>query len=137
MVALAPYYHAEQPLDFFFEMYLIDVLELLPEETVQALDRFSNTYADMFATHDGDWKKYVIAEMHLSDTIEVAIWDLWIKNSETLRQRGEEYHPWDYAQDFLENYLAEDSEVDVWEGDALQQARARIAAYRRDLSPAD
>ncbi len=83
-----------------------------------------------FSVKDGDWRAYVVGTCHLSDTIEIAIWDLWIRNQEIAERDGWTYHPWHYAQDFLENYTADGSRTDVWEGDALELARARVAKYR-------
>ena len=40
--AFAPYYHEKRPLDFFFEMYVVDVLDELPQDTLSALAEFSS-----------------------------------------------------------------------------------------------
>lgn len=130
MRALVPYYQQKRPLEFFFEMYVVDVLNKLPKETLAALAEFSSKHPTFFAAHGGDWRQYVVKESHLSGTIEVAIWDLWIRNSATAQRDGWVPHPWFYAQLFSENYLAEDSRVDVWEGNALQEAKQRIEKYR-------
>jgi hypothetical protein len=34
---------------------------------------------------------------------------------------------------FVQNYLAEDSRVDVWEGDSLEQAERRIDEYKSKI----
>ena len=73
----------------------------------------------------------MIGDLHLSETIEIAIWDLWIRNSANAELHGWDYHPWHFAQDFARNYVADDSRVDIWEGDALEQAKARIARFHR------
>ncbi|MDJ0652933.1 MAG: hypothetical protein QNJ40_02185 [Xanthomonadales bacterium] len=78
----------------------------------------------------GTWKQFVSDSLNLSDTIEVAIWDLWIRNSQNARKDGWSYHPWHFAQNFLDNYFAEGSEVDVWVGDALESAKSRIKEFR-------
>lgn len=131
MKALAPYYHQQRPLDFFFEMYIVDVIEKLPRDTISALADFSIKHPTFFATYNGDWRQYVVKEIHLSTTIETSIWDLWIRNSETATRDGWQYHPWHFAQNFAENYLADGSKVDVWEGNALAMARKRIEEYRK------
>jgi hypothetical protein len=132
MTALAPYYKEQRPLDFFFEMYIVDVIDQLPEDTLSALSDFSNKHPTFFETHNGDWRQYVIEESHLSDTIEVAIWDLWIRNSKNATDNGWEYHPWHYAENFSTNFFAEGSRVDVWEGDSLEQARKRVESHRKN-----
>ena len=130
MMVLAPYYHEQRPLDFFFEMYIVDVIEQLPSETITALGEFSTKHPTFFENHGGDWRQYVVKESHLSETIEVAIWDLWIRNSANANDDGWQYHPWHYAQNFADNFFAEGSRVDVWEGNALEEARERIRLYR-------
>ncbi|MDJ0652932.1 MAG: hypothetical protein QNJ40_02180 [Xanthomonadales bacterium] len=42
MAALAPYFLEQQPMDFFFEMFICDVLEELPKETQEALSSFAD-----------------------------------------------------------------------------------------------
>ncbi len=132
MKALAPYYQRKCPLDFFFEMYVVSVIERLPQETISALADFSTKHPIAFSAHGGDWRQYVVTESHLSDTIEVAIWDLWIRNSANAKRDGWEYHPWHYAQNFAENYFADGSRVDVWEGSALEDAKKRIQEYKKN-----
>ena len=130
VAVLAPYYHEERPLDFFFGMFVIDELEELPDESKSALSTFSDKHPDFFADTNGDWKKFVIEQCHLSDTIETAIWDLWIRNSVNAKENGWTYHPWHYAQNFADNYFADDSKIDVWEGDTLDAAKKRIEEHK-------
>lgn len=129
--ALGAYYHDGRSLDFFFEMYIADVIEELPEATRLAMTEFSSKHPTLFTAHGGDWKAYVIGQLHLSDTIETAIWDLWIRNSEIATRDARVYHPWRYAQDFADNFFDKESRVDVWEGNALQLAQDRIEAHRK------
>lgn len=126
--AIAPYMAQKRPLDFFFEFYVMEVIGQLPPETIAALDSFSNEYPDIFET--GDWRSEVRSGFELSDTIDIAILDLWYRNSEIALQRGTVYHPWHYAINFADNYFADGSQVDVWPGDALEAAKERIAAHR-------
>jgi len=71
--ALAPYFQQGRPLEFFFEMYVIDVLDKLPGDTLTALAEFSAKHPTLFANHNGDWRLFVVKESHLSDTIEIAV----------------------------------------------------------------
>lgn len=132
METLAPYYHDERPLDYFFELYVCDVLNELPKKTLEALSNYSDEHPSFFSDCDGDWKKYVVNRCNLSDTIETAIWDLWIKNAAIAKRDGWNYHPWHFAQNFIENYLTEGSKVDVWEGATLEMAKKRISEYRKN-----
>jgi len=130
MKAMAPYYHQERPLDFFFELYIVDVLELLPDESLSALDEFSKVFPDFFKDYDGDWKKYVEGQLNLSKTIGIAIWDLWIRNSRIAQEQGSVYHPWHFAINFNDEYCANGSKVDVWQGNAIDLAKKRIKEYK-------
>ncbi len=130
MKTLAPYYQAKRPLDYFFELFVIDTLEQLPSGSIEALTEFSRRHPTFFESSNGDWKQYVKTEFHLSETIEIAVWDLWITNSKNAENEGWAYHPWHYAQNFFYEYTADNSKVDVWGGNALELAKERISRYR-------
>jgi hypothetical protein len=130
MTTLAPYYKSERPIDYFFEIYVISTINKLPEETEFALEEFNSKHPSFFESTNGDWKAYVKKQLHLSSTIEVAIWDLWIRNSVSANDSGWKYHPWHYAQNFLDEYSAEGSKVDIWEGNSLELAKNRILEFR-------
>jgi hypothetical protein len=128
---IAPYHQDQRPIDLFFEFLIIDVLGLLPEATQKALDDFATKHRSFFAATKGDWRAGVRQLLHLSETIDIAILDLWFQNSRKALEQGWTYHPWHYAQNFIEHFLAEGSRVDVWEGNALELAKARINAARK------
>lgn len=120
------YTQEKRPMDLFFEFYIVDVIGLLPAETVDAIDAFDKK----FPVFGGNWKNAVTKELHLSSTIDVAILDLWYRNKAIAEKDRWSYHPWHFAMHFKENYLKRDSQVDIWNGDALAQAKARIVAAR-------
>jgi len=126
--ALAPFHRAERPLDYFFAMYVCAVLKRLPDATLAALDDFSTRNPSFFLSHRGDWRKHVVGQLHLSDTIEVAIWDLWLRNRAVYHDLGDPNDVWEFAQDFIEQWAKDDSRVDVWTPENLAAARRRIAA---------
>ena len=126
---IKPYYDEERPLDLFFELLIIDVLGYLPEKTESVIEEFSKKHPTFFEPTNGNWREYVIKTLELSNTINIAILDLWYRNSENAKNSDWEYHPWHYAMNFIENYFAEDSKVDVWEGNALEEAKQLIREY--------
>ena len=130
MSTFAPYYQEQRPIDYFFELYVISVLEKLPESSEVALNEFNEKHPSFFESTGGDWKEFVKKQLHLSKTIDIAIWDLWTQNSQNAKANGWVYHPWHYAQDFLDNYSVEGSRVDIWEGDSLDVAKKRIEKFR-------
>jgi len=132
MASLSPYYKAEQPLDFFFELYIVYTLNELPQGTLDALESFSNKHSSFFESTNGNWKQSVVSQLNLSKTIDIAIWDLWIRNSKTATENGWIYHPWHFAKNFLENYFSEDSEVDIWTPETLENAKERIRMFQEN-----
>lgn len=118
----AAYMRNQAPMDFFFEFYIMDVIRALPESTQRAIDQFA-----VDEIEESDWRAMVRRELNLSDTFDIAAQDLWFRNSDTLKAQGEEYHPWEYAQELADAYFDDDSEVDVWPEGALEDAKARIA----------
>jgi hypothetical protein len=124
---LVAYARQQRPMDLFFEFYIMEVIGQLPAESLAALDSFAAQNPKLVA--DGEWKAMVRRDLRLSETIDIAILDLWYRNSEIAGQQGITYHPWHYAINFSENYLAEDSQVDVWPDGALEAAKARIAEH--------
>ena len=126
----APYMREARPLDFFFEMFVLDVLGELPQTTQRALAELVFSHG-AFGAIDGDWRRGVREGFHLSPTIEVAILDLWYRNRSGAAAAGWVLHPWHFAALFLDNYFADGSQVDVWQGNALELARERIARARR------
>jgi hypothetical protein len=127
---IAPYYREQRPLDLFFEFFVVDVLGLLPHATQNAIDELTTKHPTFFASTNGDWRAGVRKMLNLSETIDIAILDLWYRNRQTASDQGWHYHPWHYAKNFREEYAAKGSRVDIWEGDALEQAKARINAER-------
>lgn len=119
------YARDERPMDFLFEFYVMDVIGELPAETRAALDQLGTE-----VVNTPDWRSMVREDLHLSETFDIAALDLWYRNSDSLREQGESYHPWEFAIELADQYFADDSHVDVWPEGALEQAKERIAARR-------
>lgn len=116
------------PIYRFFEWYILDVIGKLPRDkadSIQTLD-----LQKIFKATATDWRHVVGEVLALSETIDVAILDLWIRNGEHYDNNNEGYQA--YAQDFTDNYMKEESKIDVWSSpDALQVAKVRIQAFRK------
>ncbi len=125
--ALEPYMNQEKPMDFFFEFYIMDVIGMLPRETVDALGEFVLENAEAFET--GDWRSEVIVGFELSDTIEVAILDRWLQKDGPARLEIDAYYGLRFATEFSAEYFSYDGEVDEWSDESLAAAKARIAAH--------
>lgn len=116
------------PIYRFFEWYILDVIGKLPRDrsdSIQALD-----LQNIFRATVTDWRHVVREVLALSETIDIAIMDLWIRNHEHYDNSDEGYRA--YAQDFTDNYMKEESQIDVWPSpDVLQVAKDRIQVFRK------
>jgi hypothetical protein len=122
-----PRYRAS-PVDFFFEQYILDVLGELPaarSHEIQAMN-----LQKIFKTRSNDWHDSVRETLHLSGTINIAILDLWYRNQDIARTKKVKYPPQQFAMDFVDEYMKDGSQVDVWGPGALVAAKARIAQQR-------
>ncbi len=124
--AMEPYMADDKAMDFFFEFYIMEAVGALPSETVEALDEFTRENAEAFET--GDWRSEVHDGFGLSDTIDIAILDVWLQNSGPARQQVDASYPWDFAKDFSVEYFSNDGEIDEWADGELEAAKARIEA---------
>ncbi len=116
--------YKENPMKVFFENFVLDTIDKLPKDKIEQLN--SLDLAKVFKTEPMHWKLIIKRVLHLSDTIEIAILDLWYKNQELAIQKQIEYQPTQFAMDFVDNFLIEGSRIDVWNGDSLDHAKERI-----------
>lgn len=121
--------YQKNPIHLFFEAYIQDVVGELPQEK-------SQQYQDMnlqsvFNTKASDWKDVIKEVLQLSETIEIAILDLWYTNNEISLKEDLEYDAIQFSMNFVDQYFKDDSKVDVWEGNALESAKARIAKHQK------
>lgn len=120
--------YKENPMNILFANFILDTIGELSKDKYEQIDKMN--LAKVFKTPDMEWKQIVKRVLNLSDTIDIAILDLWYRNREIAEKQGVDYHPIQFAMDFVDNYYKEDSKVDVWENDNLEQAKRRIETYR-------
>lgn len=125
---MAPYHREKRWMDLFFEFLVLDVIDQLPGATQESIDALVAKHPVFFADTRGDWRTGTRKALQLSETIDIAILDLWFGKSAKASAEGWLYHPWSFARDFHQQFVADGSRVDVWEGDSLELAKARIAA---------
>jgi len=120
--------YSDSPMDLFFESLILDTIGVLPSEKNTEFNALN--LHETFKVDPMDWKLITKKVLDLSDTIEIAILDLWIRNRDIATGQNIKYEPSQFAIGFVENYYKEDSKVDVWEGDNLEQAKRRIEEYQ-------
>jgi hypothetical protein len=121
--------YKDNPMNLLFEAFIQDVIGQLPADKLRTMEQMD--LPRRFKTRATDWRGAVAEMLHLSDTIRIAILDLWYRNREIGKQQGIEYDPVQFSMDFVDHFYEEGGRVDVWEGNALQAARERIAQYGR------
>lgn len=113
-------------INVFFKAFILDTLKELPTEKSDSIGNMN--LDNVFSTDFNDWKKTIKKVLNLSDTIEIAIKDLWLRNSEIAKNDGTELNADQFADLFIENYYLENSKVDIWESESdLNNAKKRIA----------
>ena len=120
--------YGKQPINLLFEALVLDVIGCLPDAKRQTLQTMN--LQKVFNTQASEWRQVLRETLHLSDTIEIAILDLWYRNREVSRKQGQDFDPVVFSQEFADHYFAENSQVDVWPIGALDAARKRIAEYK-------
>ncbi len=119
-----PRYKAS-PIDYFFESYILDVVGQLPSEKAQAIQAMN--LQKVFKTKSNEWRESLRETLHLSNTIDIAILDLWYMNQDIARAKGLKYRAHEFAMNFVDQYMKDGSRVDVWAPGALASAKQRIA----------
>ena len=113
-------------INVFFKAFILDTLKELPAEKSSMIEEMN--LDKVFSTDFGNWKKTIKKVLNLSNTIEIAIKDLWLRNSEIAKNDGTELNADQFADLFIENYYVENSKVDIWESESdLNNAKKRIA----------
>ena len=117
--------YAEAPIKLFFENYILHVLRLLPEpvsEQIQSLN-----LKEVLGTQSIEWFDAVPEALKLSKTMEVAIWDMWIKTKESYIIAQQDFSQ--FAIDFTDNYLSEGTKIDKWTNESYKEAANRVNAF--------
>jgi len=116
-------------MDWLFTSYVLNVIGALPPDAEAKLESVAPSLEEAFKTGASDWRSMVRETLHLSETIEVAIKDLWYTNQSNFAAAGQNCAPEEFAQLFLKNFLKDGSKIDVWPPGALEEAKARIKAH--------
>lgn len=110
----------------FFENYVLDVLGKLPPEKSASIQAMN--LQKIFSARASEWREVLREVLHLSETIDIAILDLWVRNRACHGETDQDYFA--YAQNFVDHYTARDSKVDVWPDGTLEAAKERIRQYQ-------
>ncbi len=118
--------YRENPIYLFLELYIVSVLGRLPKEESDWVKNLN--LSEIFDTEATEWREVVEEVLDLSDTIDVAIWHLWVRTREDYYDTHEGYAA--FAQDFTDQYMDDDSEIDVWTKASYAKALREIEAFR-------
>ena len=118
------------PMEILFASYVLAVIGHLPPEKEAIAVAIAPKLQAALKTAASEWKAIVAESLRLSGTVDTAILDLWYANGDRAVAAGTTLAPEVFAGAFVEKYAEEGSRIDVWPGDSLAAARARIAARR-------
>ncbi|CAN5672665.1 hypothetical protein BH11VER1_BH11VER1_32040 [soil metagenome] len=120
--------YQSNPINLFFEDLILDILGRLPTERSTVIEKMN--LQKVFSTEAVGWRDVIRETLRLSDTFDVAVRDLWIRNRSHYAQSvdGDRH----FAQNFADMYMADDSKVDMWPEGALDAAKARIESFREN-----
>jgi len=121
--------YKSSPMKLFFENYVLHVLRLLPEEKADLLQELN--LQKVFGTKAARWDESVQEVMQLSPTIEVAIWDMWIKSKESYLTAQRSFS--DFAKDFTDNFMKEDTKINNWTEFTYKAAVGRVNTYIQNM----
>jgi hypothetical protein len=113
--------YRENPEVLFIELYVTDTVSPLPDFAVEWI-------ADRLRCTRDNWRDVIRKASRLSETFDIAVLDLWYRNSAIALAQGFELDPRDYAKMFADNWYAPNSQIDVWGPGALEDAIERVEA---------
>jgi len=124
-----PRYKAN-PIYLIFECYIEDTVGHLPEVKSKALQDMN--LQKVFKTKATDWRAVIRETLHLSDTIDIAIQDLWYQNRGAFMDENGRADTYVFSQVFTDELMEDGSILDVWPPGALDAAKKRIRRAKND-----
>ncbi len=109
----------------YYVLHVLDKLEPLDQKKLQDLGL--HAINDREAEH---WSLTVKSQLGLSETIDLSIWNLWVRNRLITEREGLDYSAVHFAEDFSANYYKEGSRVDTWEEGQIEEAQALVRAFK-------
>ena len=110
----------------FFVFFILDTIKELPEEKLKIIKKID--FKEIFGVKTEEWRQAVKNVLRLSNTIEISIKDLWLKNSEIAYNKEIKLSPEDFATLFIENFYKKNSKIDVWENkEDLKKAKNKVS----------
>lgn len=114
------------PMHNFFVFFILDTIKELPEEKLKIIKKID--FKEIFGVKTEEWRQAVKNVLRLSNTIEISIKDLWLKNSEIAYNKEIKLSPEDFATLFIENFYKKNSKIDVWENkEDLKKAKNKVS----------
>ena len=113
------------PIAFFFEQYILDVIGELGYKQRQILDELNLN--DLFNARAAHWRAVVEEKLRLSETFQIAILDKWYRCVDEAEGKELEPNMEEFIRKFGDSFFSQHSDVDVWaDASALEAARERI-----------
>ena len=117
--------YKENPVYLIFECYIEDTIGHLPEKKSRAIQDMN--LQKVFKTKSTAWKSVIRETLLLSDTIDIAIQDLWYQNRDDFMDNRGQFDTYLFSQVFTNEFMEDGSTIDVWPPGALYAAKERIS----------
>ena len=118
--------YQKTPVYLFFEKYVLDVIGELPQDKREILQEID--LQATFGTQSTAWKDVIREVLQLSSTIDIAILDQWYQLIENAQTEALEINVNTFCRNFVDAYFEENSHIDVWTEESLNEAKIRIIA---------
>jgi len=116
--------YKDTPVYLFFEKYILDIVDALPDEKRDILENMN--LQEIFKTHASHWREIVREVLQLSSTIDIAITYHWLLYLDEMNSNDQTIDPTEFSQNFVDAYFSEMSTIDLWTEDSLMQAKQYI-----------
>jgi hypothetical protein len=94
-----------KPLLKLLELYVLDSIDELPESDRKTLEKMAPKLGELYGGC-GTWKEAIAAAVRMPAHMPSAIRDMWQKNTQVARERGETLTPQQFAEMFVDTNLA-------------------------------
>jgi len=117
--------YKDAPVYLFFEKYILDVIGYLPVEKREILEKMN--LQEIFKTYARtNWREVLGEVLQFSNTIDIAILNHWYLYVQNANENGHEIDATCFCKQFVDEYFADSSTIDLWTEDSLTKAKSFV-----------
>lgn len=120
--------YKDTPVYIFFENYILDVIGQLTDDRRSILQDID--LQKVFSTQATAWRDVVRETLQLSSTIDLSIIYEWYKFKDSREAHNIDIDPSQFSKEFVDNYFAENSTLDIWDEKSLMEAKEFVHQHQ-------